>query len=99
MPKDNHYYWTHDDEYVRLTANDLNGPAVVNLLEMVLSEMRQEMDCLARKCASSPYNKDYKDQAKMMMRNSQSEFINGITFGHGEELAEDFAKRCDIGSV
>lgn len=99
MPKNNYYYRHHDDEYPRLTADDLNGPAVVNLLEMVLTEMRQEMDCLAKKCVAYPYNKDYKDSAKMMIRNLQSNFVNGITFGHGEELAEDFAKRCGIGSV
>lgn len=91
------YYWKHPEEYQRLTSKDLQNEPTVQLLEIVLEGMREEMDQAARQVVAYPFSSGYVANARIVEKTLRSDFINNITFGHGDELAEEFRRRCPIG--
>ena len=87
IQKDYYYLWRHPEEYERLTVDQLNDGAVLDLMEMVLSETRKDIDSVVGQLKRNPRNKDVLMHAITLMHDLRTNFFANITFGRNEELA------------
>lgn len=99
MPKDNAYLWQHPDEYERITSDNMDNEACVRMCEFVLEGLYEDVEKLVKKINTYPNSKETRLEVKSMGYYLQSDFINGLTFGHGDSVFWSFAKRVPEGSV
>ena len=97
MTKDNLYYWTHPEKYVRLRKEDLKNDPTVNLLEIVVSDIMREKREIINVLRKDPNNEDFISHAKRMKKNLETEFFEVVSFGYQKEILKDFIENCPKG--
>ena len=82
------------DEYVRiserLTADRLNNDACINLLEFVLRDISFDISATLKALRSNPNDYASIMQCKDMLDLLNSQYYDGITMGHGAEVADEY---------
>lgn len=87
---DYNYFWDHQDEYKRLTANKLNNEACLSLCEAVLCEVRDKNRAILNVARKKPISNDILKAASVQLDLLRSDAINAMTMGHGDEVANAF---------
>ena len=90
---DYYYYWHHDKEYPRLKFSDLNDEACLNLAEAMLLEIRDAYQTTARGLHLQADEKAI-GNANNLLKVLRGDTINGLTLGHGKEVANEFLSMC-----
>lgn len=76
----------------RLEYDDLNNEGVIMLLEVVLSEIKNEGDALIKSVRLKGTNNDNKQRIRIHRNLLKSDYYNKISMGHGEESRIEFDK-------
>jgi len=90
---DHAYYWEHDKEYKRLTFDQLDDAAAMNLACAILEGIHEDMEDILKRIGTYSYSAAYRD-AKSMEFRLRSEYINGLTMGHSIDIWKDFVEKC-----
>ena len=80
------YYWNHQDEYKRLTEEDLKFEPTLQLMEFILEGLREEIDDIVNALKAKPHDKDYIAKAKNMVENLKLPYYEGLTYGNNMVL-------------
>ena len=91
--KDLKYYYDHEDEYERLTADKLKNEPTLELLEYVIEGIKEEQNTIIQEIKEDYKNPDYAQHVKTMIHTLGSDFIGAISFGHSEEMISEFVDR------
>lgn len=91
------YYYKNPDKYESMLARELSNECCVRLAEVILIDIRGECDNIIAKIRRQPTNYEYIHDARRMYRTLTSQYIDALTFGHGEEVAQQFYNRCPKG--
>lgn len=91
--KDLKYYYDHEDEYERLTADKLKNEPTLELLEYVIEGIKDEQNTIVQEIKDDYKNPDYAQHVKTMIHTLESDFIGAISFGHSEEMISEFVDR------
>ena len=80
------YYWNHQDEYKRLTEEDLKFEPTLQLMEFILEGLREEIDDIVNALKAKPHDKDNIAKAKNMVENLKLPYYEGLTYGNNMVL-------------
>ena len=90
---DYYYYWHHPEKYPRLKASDLSNEGTIELVEVLLDDLRQYYASVA-KALHRFVDEEAVADANNLLRVLHSDKVDGLTLGHGREVANEFLSLC-----
>lgn len=92
--KEAEYFMYNPEAYRRLTAEDISDDGAVRLAETILLGLKEDMKSIAAKVKEEPRNKECRASAISMLHLLRSDYIDALTMGHGQAVADIFTGMC-----
>lgn len=92
--KEADYFIRHPEAYNRLETKDISDEGAVRLAEAILIDLKQDMKDISARLKQAPRDKEAYASARTMLRFLRSDYVDGLTMGHGSAVADMFIDMC-----
>lgn len=92
--KEADYFIRNPEAYRRLTAEDISSDGAVRLAETILLGLKDDMKSISAKIKQDPHDRECRASAVSMLHLLQSDYIDALTMGHGQAVADMFIGMC-----
>lgn len=87
---DYEYYWNNEKEYKRITSDQMDNEGALSLCEAILMEIAESNKRMILTLKQEPNKRELKRMVRERLDLLRSIYIDAITMGHGDEIANNF---------
>ena len=92
--KEAEHFIRNPKAYKRLTVEDISDDGAIRLAETILLGLKDDMKSISAKIRQDPHDKECRASAMSMLHLLQSDYIDALTMGHGQAVADMFIDMC-----